>query len=132
MSSVSHVSLPRAPDLGSPVRMGSAKTRLFLHRQQFFMLVRYQRKSNRKLHQNFKEDACLRSILELITIFCRRPPQHLYYQLLEELLRLWTSLGYTVHEKCKKIRGVSKIAVLVSSTPMSACLQLYLFNVFNR
>lgn len=37
-----------------------------------------------------------------------------------------TSLGYNVQEECKKIRGVSKIAALVTPTPIFACLGLRL------
>ncbi|KAG1866734.1 hypothetical protein F4604DRAFT_1682804 [Suillus subluteus] len=53
-------------------------------------------KSNRKIYQDFKEEVCLRSL-------------KLHYN--SGMLN--TSHRYNVQEKCKKIRGVLKIAALM-------------------
>ncbi|KAG1817936.1 glycosyl-transferase for dystroglycan-domain-containing protein [Suillus subaureus] len=55
-----------------------------------------ERKSNRKIYQDFKEEVCLR-----------------YLKRHYDSGTLNTSHGYNVQEECKKIRGVSKIAALM-------------------
>lgn len=55
-----------------------------------------ERKSNRKVYQDFKEEVCLR-----------------YLKRHYDSGTLNTSHGYNVQEECKKIRGVSKIAALM-------------------
>ncbi|KIK42132.1 glycosyltransferase family 49 protein [Suillus luteus UH-Slu-Lm8-n1] len=65
-----------------------------------------ERKSNRKVYQDFKEEVCLR-----------------YLKRHYDSGTLNTSHGYNVQEECKKIRGVSKIAALASLILVFSCLQ---------
>lgn len=44
-----------------------SRYRLFLSGQQLLIWVLYQRKSNRKLYQDFKEEVCLRFVLSLLS-----------------------------------------------------------------
>ncbi|OJA19953.1 hypothetical protein AZE42_03730 [Rhizopogon vesiculosus] len=74
-----------------------------------------ERKSNRKLYQDFKEEVCLR-----------------YLKRHYDSGTLNTSLGYNVQEECKKIRGVSKIAALASPTPIFMRLRLHLSDIVQQ
>ncbi|KAJ6593539.1 glycosyltransferase family 49 protein [Mycena capillaripes] len=71
---------------------------------------RNERKYNRKVYSDFKEEACLRSVY--CNYFSPGPSSmpYRYLKLFRDNGSLNTTRGYNVQGECKKIRGIARIA----------------------